>query len=61
MQDVQTDCLNVKIVYVLHFDVPTKLFSDLYLAKFLDTSKPHFPYKIGWIYTCHEKHSACLL
>jgi len=34
---------------VLHnyFDCPTKLFSDLYLAKFLDTStKPSFPCNI---------------
>jgi len=30
--------------YVLHnyFDSPTKLFSDLYLAKFLDTSAKSF-------------------
>jgi len=48
MYDAQADCQNVKIFCncssVLHnkFDSSTKLFSDLYLVKFLDTSANSF-------------------
>jgi len=37
----------LEILSILHnyFDNPTKLFLDLYLAKFLNTAKPFFPYR----------------
>jgi len=45
MYDAQADWLKNYIIILLHnyFDALIKLFSALYLAKFLDLSKPFFP------------------